>query len=182
MDKSVKDDRGFFTCKDCKFIKGFPNYYKKEKNRNGALHRVQEGINMAYLNKVMVIGNVGQDPKIFTFQNGKKKASFSVAASKRFRDANGEPKEQTTWVNCSAFGKLADVVEDYVGKGSQLFVEGELSVNNFTDQNGYKKSVTEVRVTTLQMLDKRNAGNGNNNQYSESSENGFNDEDGDVPF
>lgn len=137
---------------------------------------------MAYLNKVMVIGNVGQEPKIFTFQNGKKKASFSVAASKHYRDANGEQKEQTTWVNCSAFGKLADVVEDYVGKGSQLFVEGELSVNNFTDQNGNKKSVTEVRVTTLQMLDKRNAGNGNNNQYSESVANGFSEDDGEAPF
>lgn len=137
---------------------------------------------MAYLNKVMVIGNVGQEPKIFTFQNGKKKASFSVAASKRYRDANGEQKEQTTWVNCSAFGKLADVVEEYVGKGSQLFVEGELSVNNFTDQNGNKKSVTEVHVTTLQMLDKRNAGNGNNNQYSESAASGFEEDEGDVPF
>lgn len=137
---------------------------------------------MAYLNKVMVIGNVGQEPKIFTFQNGKKKASFSVAASKRYRDANGEQKEQTTWVNCSAFGKLADVVEEYVVKGSQLFVEGELSVNNFADQNGNRKSVTEVRVTTLQMLDKRNAGNGNNNQYSESAASGFEEDDGDIPF
>ena len=137
---------------------------------------------MAYLNKVMVIGNVGQDPKIFTFQNGKKKASFSVAASKRYRDANGEQKEQTTWVNCSAFGKLADVVENYVGKGSQLFVEGELSVNNFTDQNGNKKSVTEVRVTTLQMLDKRNAGNGNSNQSSGFSENVEDFDEGDLSF
>ena len=91
---------------------------------------------MAYLNKVMVIGNVGQEPKIFTFQNGKKKASFSVAASKRYRDANGEQKEQTTWVNCAAFGGIANVVEEYVGRGSQVYVEGELSVNNFTDQQG----------------------------------------------
>lgn len=135
---------------------------------------------MAYLNKVMVIGNVGQEPKIFTFQNGKKKASFSVATSKRYRDANGEQKEQTTWVNCSAFGKLADVVEDYVGKGSQLFVEGEISVNNFTDQNGNKKSVTEVRLTTLQMLDKRNSNNGNNNQSSGFSENL--EDEGDILF
>lgn len=137
---------------------------------------------MAYLNKVMVIGNVGQDPKIFTFQNGKKKASFSVAASKRYRDANGEQKEQTSWVNCSAFGKLADVVENYVGKGSQLFVEGELSVNNFTDQNGNKKSVTEVRVTTLQMLDKRNAGSNNSNQSSGFSENVEDWDEGDISF
>ena len=91
---------------------------------------------MAYLNKVMVIGNVGQEPKIFTFQNGKKKATFSIAASKRYRDSNGEQKEQTTWVNCAAFGGVVKVVEEYVGRGSQVYVEGELSVSNFTDQQG----------------------------------------------
>lgn len=135
---------------------------------------------MAYLNKVMVIGNVGQEPKIFAFQNGKKKASFSVACSKRYKDNNGEQKEQTTWVNCVAFGGLVDVVENYVGRGTQLFIEGELSVSNFTDQQGNKKSVTEVRVTALQLLGNRNACGNNSSQSSGFSEN-FED-DGDVPF
>lgn len=135
---------------------------------------------MAYLNKVMVIGNVGQEPKIFSFQNGKKKASFSVACSKRYRDTNDEQKELTTWVNCVAFGGLVDVVENYVGRGTQLFIEGELSVSNFTDQQGNKKSVTEVRVTALQLLGNRNAGGNNSSKSSGFSEN-FED-DGDVPF
>lgn len=138
---------------------------------------------MAYLNKVMVIGNVGHEPKIFSFQNGKKKASFSVACSNRYRDANGEQKEQTTWVNCTAFGGLAEVIENYVSKGSQLFVEGKLSVNNFTDQQGNKKSVTEVSVTNMQLLGNRNAGGNNSNQSSGfATGDGFEDKEGDLPF
>ena len=135
---------------------------------------------MAYLNKVMVIGNVGQEPKIFNFQNGKKKATFSIAASKRYRDSNGEQKEQTTWVNCAAFGGIANVVEEYVGRGSQVYVEGELSVSSFTDQQGNKKSVTEVRVTSLQLLGQRNSSS--NANTSSSVANGFNEDDEDVPF
>jgi len=141
---------------------------------------------MAYLNKVMIIGNVGQEPKIFNFQNGKRKASFSVAVTKRYRDSNEEQKEQTTWVNCSVFGGLTDVVEDYVGKGSQLYVEGELSVNNFTDQQGNKKTITEVRVTSLQMLcqvlGQRNSPSNANKSSGFATGDGFDEDDGDCPF
>ena len=137
---------------------------------------------MAYLNKVMVIGNVGQDPKIFNFQNGKKKATFSIAASKRYRDSNGDQKEQTTWVNCAAFGGIANVVEEYVGRGSQIYVEGELSVNNFTDQQGNKKSVTEVRLTSLQLLGQRNSSSNANKSSGFATGDGFDEEDGDIPF
>ena len=138
---------------------------------------------MAYLNKVMVIGNVGQEPKIFSFQNGKKKASFSVACSKRYRDTNDEQKELTTWVNCTSFGALAEVIENYVSKGSQIFVEGELSVSTFTDQQGNKKSVTEVRVSNMQILVNRNAGGNNYNKSSGfATGDGFEDEEGDLPF
>ena len=138
---------------------------------------------MAYLNKVMVIGNVGQEPKIFSFQNGKKKASFSVACSKRYRDTNGEQKELTTWVNCTAFSGLAEVIENYVSKGSQIFVEGELSVSTFTDQQGNKKSVTEVRVSNMQILVNRNAGGNNSNKSSGfATGDGFEDEEGDLLF
>lgn len=140
---------------------------------------------MAYLNKVMVIGNVGQEPKIFSFQNGKKKASFSVACSKRYRDANDEQKEQTTWVNCVAFGGIVDVIESYVGKGTPLFIEGELYVSNFTDQQGNKKSVTEVRVANMQILGNRSAGVNNYNKSSGfATGDGFEqeDEEGDIPF
>ena len=137
---------------------------------------------MAYLNKVMVIGNVGQDPKIFTFQNGKKKATFSIAASKRYRDANGEQKELTTWVNCAAFGGIADVVENHVEKGSQVYVEGELSVNNFTDQQGNKKYVTEVRVSSLQLLGQRNSSSNANKSSGFATGDGFDEDDEDCLF
>lgn len=138
---------------------------------------------MSYLNKVMVIGNVGKEPKIFHFQNGNMKASFSIATTKRYRDTNDEQKELTTWVNCTAFGGLAEVIENYVNKGSQIFVEGELSVSTFTDQQGNKKSVTEVRVSNMQILVNRNAGGNNSNKSSGfATGDGFEDEEGDIPF
>ena len=135
---------------------------------------------MAYLNKVMVIGNVGQEPKIFSFQNGKKKASFSVACSKRYRDTNDEQKELTTWVNCTAFGGLAEVIENYVSKGSQIFVEGEFIVSNYTDANGQKKFSTEVKIETIQFLSKFEKSQ--TSSTNESFNDGDNFDDGEPPF
>ena len=107
---------------------------------------------MAYLNRCMFIGNVGRDPQIRTTGNGGKVASFSIAVSKRYRDANGEQKEITNWVNCTAFGNLSNVVANLVSRGSQVYVEGEYNVNNYTDSSGNKKSVTGINVISLQVL------------------------------
>lgn len=135
---------------------------------------------MAYLNKVMAIGNVGKEPKIFHFQNGNTKASFSIATTKRYRDSNGEQKEQTTWIPCVAFGKTAEAVENYVAKGTQVYVEGEFMVSNYTDANGQKKYSTEVKIETIQFLSKFEK-----SQASSTNE-GFNDgdnfDDGEAPF
>ena len=134
---------------------------------------------MAYLNKVMAIGNVGKEPKVFRFQNGSK-ATFSIASTKRYRDSNGEQKEQTTWSPCVAFGKTAEAVENYVVKGSQVYVEGEFMVSNYTDANGQKKYSTEVKVDTIQFLSKFEK------QQTSSNNEGFNDgdnfDDGEPPF
>lgn len=107
---------------------------------------------MAYLNRCMFIGNVGKEPQIRTTSKGSKVASFSIAVSKRYRDNNGEQKEITNWVYCTAFGKLADVVESLVSCGSQVYVEGEYNVSSYTDDSGNKKSVTGINVVTLQVL------------------------------
>ena len=135
---------------------------------------------MAYLNKVMAIGNVGKEPKIFHFPNGNMKASFSIATTKRYRDSNGEQKEQTTWIPCVAFGKTAEAVENYVAKGTQVYVEGEFMVSNYTDANGQKKYSTEVKIETIQFLSKFEK-----SQASSTNE-GFNDgdnfDDGELPF
>ena len=114
---------------------------------------------MAYLNKVMLMGNVGKDPEVrYSQAGGRKNVSFSLATSKRYRDANGEQKEITTWHNIVGWGKIADIVEQLgIRKGMSLYVEGSLNNRSWTDQNGQKRYTTEVLMDTFQLLTPRNA-------------------------
>ncbi len=114
---------------------------------------------MAYLNKVMLIGNIGKDPEIRLGQSsGRKCATFSLATSKRYRDANGEQKEITTWHNIVGWGKIADIVEQLrITKGTALYVEGEITNRSWTDTSGAKRYTTEVNMDTFQLLTPRNA-------------------------
>ena len=91
---------------------------------------------MAYLNKVMLIGNIGKDPEVRMSQTGgRKRVSFSLATSRRYRDNNGEQKEQTDWHNIVGWGKIADIVEQLgIRKGMSLYVEGSLTNRSWTDQ------------------------------------------------
>ena len=113
---------------------------------------------MAYLNKVMLIGNLGKDPEIrLGQQSGRKCVSFSIATSRRYRDANGEQKEETQWHNVVGWGKVADIVEQLgIRKGTSLYVEGRLANRSWTDQNGQKRYATEVNLETFQVLTPRN--------------------------
>ena len=118
---------------------------------------------MAYLNKVMLIGNIGKDPEIRVNQSsGKKVVSFSIATSRRYRDNNGEQKEETNWHNVVGFGKIADIFEQLgVRKGTSLYVEGRLTNRSWTDQNsGQKRYTTEVALDTFQILTPRGTQNG----------------------
>lgn len=111
---------------------------------------------MAYLNKVLLIGNTGRDPEFTVTQNGRKRASFTLATSRRYRDSNGEQKEQTEWHNVVAWGKTADVIETLgVHKGMPLFIEGSLSYRSWNDQNGQKRYSTDVIIETFQLLGSR---------------------------
>jgi len=123
---------------------------------------------MAYLNKVLLIGNLGKDPEIRVNQaSGKKVVSFSLATSRRYRDANGEQKEDTQWHNIVGWGKVADVVEQLgVRKGTSLYVEGRLTNRSWTDQaSGQKRYVTEVALDTFQILTPRGNGQANGGGY-----------------
>lgn len=114
---------------------------------------------MAFLNKVMLIGNIGKDPDIKTLQSGKKVVSFSLATSKRYRDNNGEQKEETQWHNIVLWGKIAETFENLgIGKGTQLYIEGEITNRSWTDQTtGQKRYTTEINASTVQVLSSRNA-------------------------
>ena len=149
---------------------------------------------MAYLNKVMLIGNIGKDPEIRVNQiSGKKVVKFSLATSKRYRDNNGEQKEQTEWHTIVGFGKLADIFEQLgIRKGTSLYVEGELTNRSWTDQaSGQKRYATEINMATFQLLTPRNnatQGNGWGAQQGDST--GYQNEyarqqeedDVDLPF
>ena len=114
---------------------------------------------MAYLNKCMLIGNIGKDPTISATATGRKCVKFSLATSRRYRDNNGEQKEQTEWHNVVGWGKVADIFEQLgVQKGTTLFVEGELTNRSWTDQaTGQKRYSTEVNLSTFQLLSSRNS-------------------------
>lgn len=98
------------------------------------------------VNKVILIGNLGRDPEIRSFQNGGRVASFSLATSENWKDkATGEKKERTEWHRVSVLNdKLVEVVERYVKKGSKLYVEGQLETRKYTDKDGVEKYTTEV--------------------------------------
>ena len=125
---------------------------------------------MPYLNKVQLIGNLGKDPEIrVSPQTGNKAVSFSLATSRRYRDNNGEQKEDTQWHNIVGWGKIAEVFEQLgVHKGMSLYVEGRLTNRSWTDQaSGQKRYVTEVALDTFQILTPRGNGQANGNGYGQ---------------
>ena len=113
------------------------------------------------LNKVMLIGNVGKDPEIRYLdgnnpnQGATKVAQFTLATTERYRDRNGELRENTEWHNIVAWRNSADVAEKFIRKGTQLYIEGKLRTRSWTDQSGNKRFTTEVAVDSLQLLGKR---------------------------
>lgn len=114
------------------------------------------------LNKVMLIGNVGKDPEVRYLDNGStpnagnaKVATFPLATTERYRDRNGELRENTEWHNIVAWRNSADVTEKFVKKGTQLYIEGRLRTRSWTDQSGQKHYTTEITVDNMQLLGKR---------------------------
>lgn len=106
------------------------------------------------LNKVMIIGNLGRDPEVR--QAGENKvANFTVAVTERFTDRAGQRQERTEWVNVVVWRKLAEIAQQYLRKGSQVYVEGRLQTRSWDDQNGQKKYMTEVVADNFQMLGRR---------------------------
>jgi single-strand DNA-binding protein len=110
------------------------------------------------LNKAMLIGNVGKDPEVryLDGSNGQAKvATFTVATTERYRDRNGETRENTEWHNIVAWRNTADVVEKFVKKGTQVYIEGRIRTRSWDDQTGNKRYTTEIMADTLQLLGKR---------------------------
>ena len=131
------------------------------------------------LNKVMLIGNLGRDPEIRRTQDGRAIANFSIATSETWRDkGTGERREKTEWHRIVCFSEgLNRVIEQYVKKGTKVFVEGQLQTRKWTDNSGVEKYTTEVVLQgfngTLTLLDSRGGGEGGGGDYGGGSGSSF---------
>ncbi len=111
------------------------------------------------MNKVMLIGNVGKDPELTYTPSGSAVAKFTLAVNRRWNDkASGERKEETTWFNLVAWDRLAETCSQYIHKGSKIFVEGRFVSREYTDKEGVKRTVFDVVLSDMEMLDTKGAG------------------------
>jgi single-strand DNA-binding protein len=111
---------------------------------------------MPALNRVQLIGRLGKDPETRVTPNGKKVANFSLAVGERWKTAGGEAKENTEWFNIEAWGRLGEICQEYLHKGSLAYIEGRLRTNRVEDK-GETKYYTKVVALSMQMLDRKPA-------------------------
>ena len=103
--------------------------------------------------KLTAVGRLGKDPEVRHSANGAAIANFSIACSEKRKDkGTGELKEDTEWINCVAFSKLAEIVQEWVTKGSLVLIEGKLKTSKYTDKNGIERQSTEVILSEMKML------------------------------
>ncbi len=111
---------------------------------------------MASVNKVIIVGNLGRDPEVRSFPSGDRVANVTIATTDKWKDKQtGEMREATEWHRVVFNGRLAEIVEQYLRKGSQVYVEGSLRTRKWTDQSGVEKYSTEIRADQMQMLGSR---------------------------
>lgn len=153
------------------------------------------------LNKAIIIGNLGSDPEIRTTGNGTRVAQFSVATSRSWTNQSGEQQEKTEWHRIVAWSKLADIVERYLKKGNQVYIEGEIQYRSYEDKDGVTKYTTEINARDMLMLGGREGGGGGSDSggsrerapakksggggdksYDDFQPPPFGDEDDDLPF
>ncbi|MEX0684902.1 MAG: single-stranded DNA-binding protein [Balneolales bacterium] len=115
---------------------------------------------MSSLNKAMLIGNLGKDPDVRYTQSNKAVATLSVATSEKFKDNNGEVQERTEWHRVVVWNKLAEICQQYLKKGSKVYIEGKIQTNAWEDKDGQKRYTTEILGLSMTMLDSR-GGSGN---------------------
>ena len=111
---------------------------------------------MASVNKVILVGNLGRDPEVRTFPSGDRVANVTIATTDKWKDKqSNEMREATEWHRIVFNGRLAEIVEQYLRKGAQIYVEGSLRTRKWTDKDGVEKYTTEIRADQMQMLGSR---------------------------
>ena len=143
------------------------------------------------VNKVILVGYVGQDPEARFTQSGTAITNLSIATNESWKNQNGEYQDRTEWHRIVIYGKMAETASQYLKRGQQVYVEGRLATNEWTDKNDIKRKTTEVRCDAFTMLGKKGEGGGqyappqNQNQSQNSSpdqNSQMDDDDDDLPF
>ncbi|HEX6608639.1 MAG TPA: single-stranded DNA-binding protein [Chloroflexia bacterium] len=143
------------------------------------------------LNKVMIIGNLGGDPEMKYTPSGKAITTFRVAVGRTYRSPEGENRDETEWFRVVAWDKLAETCNQYLHKGSKVYVEGRLQTRTWKDNNGQDRYMTEVVANEMMMLDSRGAGQGPSEAPARGGQSsgggqsfggGGDDLDDDIPF
>lgn len=139
---------------------------------------------MSSINKVILIGRVGRDPEIRQMQSGKSVVNLSLATTSKRKDRDGEFVEDTQWHRLTAYDKLAEIIGQYVHKGSLIYIEGTLKYGKFTDKDGNEKNTTDIVIGQMQMLGGKGESQGETrrNQENEQQRQQSFDNDEDVPF
>lgn len=146
---------------------------------------------MSSLNKAMIIGRLGQDPDVRYTQSNTAVANLSIATSERYKDKQGEWKERTEWHRVVAWGRLAEICQEYLNKGSQVYIEGPIQTRKWEDKEGQTRYTTEIKALTMTMLDSKGEGGGDVPKKPDSSQpvsssvdlnEDFEDIDDDLPF
>ena len=109
------------------------------------------------VNKALIIGNLGDDPTVRYMPNGKAVANISVATSEEWKDQQGQLQSRVEWHRCVAYDRLAEVIGEYLSKGSKIYLEGKLHTREWQDQQGQKRYTTEIVIQEMQMLDSKPA-------------------------
>ena len=117
------------------------------------------------INKVTLIGHLGQDPELRKLENGTAVSRFSLATNEVYKDASGEQKEQTEWHNIVVWRQLAELAERLLKKGTLVYVEGKISYRKYTDKNGIERTVTDIVASTFRLMGKKEGSGARENNF-----------------
>lgn len=132
-------------------------------------------------NKVILVGNLTRDPELRYLPSGSAVCNTSIATNRKFKNQMGEQKEEVCFIDITFFGRTAEIANQYLGRGKKVLVEGRLKLDQWTDQNGAKRSKHSVTVDNMQMLDSRdNPQAGGNSQGYNQQNSGYNQNSGDM--
>lgn len=135
------------------------------------------------VNKVILIGNIGNDPEIKRFDNNGKMAKLSLATNKFYKDKNGERQTKVTWHNVVVFGASVDFIERYCGKGDKMYVEGSIENRSWDGQDGQKHYITEIVCTQVQKMSNKSEGKEEPSEAVKAERDlAKDDEEDDLPF